>query len=67
VPDELEGWFRDRGEPTYRARQVADAVWRGTAAAATEIRTLPEPLRGEVDASFTFDTVADTEIRLADG
>src|SRR5215210_1609511 len=65
-PERLEGWFRDRGEPAYRARQVADAVWRGTATKPSAIRTLPEATRADLDAAFRFDTVADTEIRLAD-
>jgi 23S rRNA (adenine2503-C2)-methyltransferase len=66
-PGTLEAWFAERGEPSYRARQVADAVWGGHATSAAEIRTIPAPLRAELDAAFRFDTVADTEIRLADG
>ena len=66
-PDELEAWFTDRGQPAYRARQVADAVWGGHATSAADARTIPAALRDELDAAFRFDTVADTEIRLADG
>jgi 23S rRNA (adenine2503-C2)-methyltransferase len=66
-PEALEAWFTERGHPTYRARQVADAVWGGGAASAQDIRTLPAPLRDDLDMEFRFDTVADTEIRLADG
>jgi len=64
--DELAAWFATRGEPTYRARQVADAVWRGDASAASHIRTLPTTLRDALDAAFQFDTVADTELRRSD-
>ncbi len=32
-----------------------------------EVRTLPAALRDELDAAFRFDTVGDTEVRLADG
>jgi len=63
---ELSAWFVARGEPAYRARQVADAVWRGDATTAAAIRTLPTALREAVDAAFQFDTVADTELRLSD-
>jgi 23S rRNA (adenine2503-C2)-methyltransferase len=63
----LEGWFKERGQPAYRARQVADAVWGGSAAASGEIRTVPAALRDELDTAFRFDTVADTEIRVTDG
>jgi 23S rRNA (adenine2503-C2)-methyltransferase len=66
-PDALEAWFVARGQPAYRARQVGDAVWRGPATTAAEILTIPLGLRDELDAAFRFDTVADSEIRLADG
>ncbi len=67
APGILDAWFVERGEPTYRARQVADAIWNGQAGSAGDIRTIPAPLRGELEAAFRFDTVGDTEIRLADG
>jgi len=67
APDELASWFVERGEPAYRARQVADAVWGRTATSVDEIRTLPAPLREAVEAAFRFDTVGDTELRLSDG
>jgi len=66
-PDELVAWFAERGEPAYRARQVADAVWRGDATTAADIQTLPAALRKGLDEAFRFDTVADTELRLSDG
>jgi 23S rRNA (adenine2503-C2)-methyltransferase len=68
TPSELEAWFAARGQPTYRARQVADAFWAadGTADPAT-IAPLPASLRGELAASFRFDTVGETELRVADG
>ena len=65
--DELTAWLVERGEPVYRARQIGDAVWRGDARTAADIRTLPAPLREALDAAFSFDTVADTEVREADG
>jgi 23S rRNA (adenine2503-C2)-methyltransferase len=67
APDALEAWFTSRGEPSYRARQVADAVWSGHATGPAEIRTLPAPVRDELEAAFRFDTVADTEVRVTDG
>jgi 23S rRNA (adenine2503-C2)-methyltransferase len=67
APASLADWLAEHEQPTYRARQVADAIWRGSATSAIEILTIPEPLRRELDAAFRFDTVADTELRLADG
>jgi 23S rRNA (adenine2503-C2)-methyltransferase len=65
--DAIVAWFAERGEPAYRARQVADAVWRGDATTAADIQTLPAALRKGLDEAFRFDTVADTELRLSDG
>jgi 23S rRNA (adenine2503-C2)-methyltransferase len=64
---ELERWFTDRGQPPYRARQVADAVWRSNAATAAGVSTIPAALRDELDAAFRVDTLADTEVRTTDG
>jgi 23S rRNA (adenine2503-C2)-methyltransferase len=67
TPVDLRAWLDARGEPAYRARQIADAVWRGGGVAdAAMIGTLPAPLREALADAFRFDTVADTEIRLAD-
>ena len=67
APDALAAWFRDRGHPAYRARQVLDAAWRGRQATWDEVLTLPGPLRDELATAFRWDTVDDSEIRLADG
>ena len=68
TPDELAAWVDGQGEPSYRARQIADAVWKdGGITDATAIRTLPASLRDALENVFRLDTVAGTEIRLADG
>jgi 23S rRNA (adenine2503-C2)-methyltransferase len=64
---ELEAWFVARGAPPYRARQLLAAVWRSTATSFADVRALPPQLRRDIDASFAFDTVADTELRVTDG
>jgi len=67
TPDALEAWVTERGEPAYRARQIADAVWNdGGVTDAEAMRTLPAGLRTAVGGSFRLDTVGDTELRLAD-
>jgi 23S rRNA (adenine2503-C2)-methyltransferase len=65
-PSGLEAWLAARAEPRYRSRQIADAVWRGDATSAHDIRTLPAALRDALDDAFRFDTVADTEVRITD-
>ncbi len=63
----LVAWFAERGEPDYRVRQVADAMWRGLARSGDELTTLPKALRAAVGGSFRVDTIAETEVRTADG
>ena len=67
TPDELATWVEARGEPSYRARQIADAVWKdGGVTEPSAMRTLPAALRDVLASAFRLDTVEDTEIRLAD-
>ncbi len=67
TPDALSAWVAARGEPAYRARQVSDAVWGGSVATSDGVLTLPAAMREALAADFTFDTVADTEMKDADG
>jgi 23S rRNA (adenine2503-C2)-methyltransferase len=68
TPDELGAWVTARGEPSYRARQIGEAVWgEGGVTDAGAMRTLPAALRTGVGEAFRLDTVADTELRVADG
>ncbi len=68
TPDELTAWVTDQGEPGFRARQIADALWKdGGVSEAAAIRTLPAALREALAATFLLDTVADTELTEGDG
>ena len=67
APGTLQAWLHDRGEPSYRARQVNEAVFGGTDSSIDEIATLPGALRRELGAAFRFDTLAETEVRVTDG
>ena len=64
---ELTAWFEARGEPGYRARQVATAVWTGVATRPADLTTLPGPLAAAVDEAFRWSTVADEAIIASDG
>jgi 23S rRNA (adenine2503-C2)-methyltransferase len=66
-PQELLSWFAERGEPAFRARQLADHVWSGRAAWFDDIHTLPGPLREALAATYRYDTLTRTERREADG
>jgi 23S rRNA (adenine2503-C2)-methyltransferase len=66
--DAVAAWVAAQGQPSYRARQIADAIWAdGGITDAADIRTLPVDLRAALERDFRLDTVADTELRLADG
>jgi 23S rRNA (adenine2503-C2)-methyltransferase len=65
-PVELAAWLRRRDATAYRSRQIGDAVWRGLATTTDDMRTLPASLRGELERSFRVDTIAATELRIAD-
>jgi 23S rRNA (adenine2503-C2)-methyltransferase len=68
APIDLAAWVDAQGEPAYRARQIADAVWTdGGVVATADLRTLPAELRTALGRDFALDTVTDTEIRVADG
>lgn len=65
--DDVRRWVADRGEPSYRSRQLLDGVWRVLATRAEDIRTLPATLRTEVERAFRVDTLDVTELRHGDG
>jgi 23S rRNA (adenine2503-C2)-methyltransferase len=64
---DLGQWMVERGQPAYRARQVADHLWAACAVDGSELRTLPAALRDEVNRSFRLDTLVESEVRPADG
>jgi 23S rRNA (adenine2503-C2)-methyltransferase len=66
-PDELIAWLAQLGEPDYRARQIADAVWRGGSERADQVLVLPRPLRDAIERTFRWDTLVSTELTIADG
>jgi 23S rRNA (adenine2503-C2)-methyltransferase len=67
APAALAGWLSERGEPSYRARQINDAVFGGTVTSNDGIATLPVGLRRELAAAFRFDTLVATDIQVTDG
>ena len=64
-PSELAALLAALGEPAFRARQVSDAVWRSEAGSWDTVTTLGLPLRSGLAGRLHFDTVAETDLRLA--
>jgi 23S rRNA (adenine2503-C2)-methyltransferase len=68
TPDALSAWVAEQGQPPFRARQIADAIWKaGGETDASAIRTLPASLRDALERAFRLDTVAATELVVTDG
>ncbi|HUG30870.1 MAG TPA: 23S rRNA (adenine(2503)-C(2))-methyltransferase RlmN [Candidatus Limnocylindria bacterium] len=63
----LAAWLAEHGHPGFRARQILDAVWRGSAASPAEVTTLPRALASDLDAAFRWSTAADETFVVADG
>lgn len=64
----LESFFRDRGEPVYRAGQVARRLWHAPVRSFAEITELPIQLRDAVEQSFELPSLRLlTEQQSADG
>ena len=63
----LEAWLTANGEKAFRARQISDAVWAGTATGPGEVSTLPRELAARLAASFRWTTLEDEALVLADG
>jgi 23S rRNA (adenine2503-C2)-methyltransferase len=64
---ELVAWFEARGAPAFRARQLQQAIWSGSASSATDVTTLPRPLATAIDDAFQWSTVDDEQVIASDG
>jgi 23S rRNA (adenine2503-C2)-methyltransferase len=64
-PEQLVAWLAEGGQPAYRARQIADWLWRGHATQVADLHTLPAALRTALEAAFRADTLVETSTRLA--
>ncbi|MCC6124267.1 MAG: 23S rRNA (adenine(2503)-C(2))-methyltransferase RlmN [Pirellulales bacterium] len=53
-PVQLEAWFRERGLPAYRARQVRKWIFERRAAGFDEMTDLPLDLRGRLAEEFSI-------------
>ncbi len=64
----LEAFFRDRGEPAYRARQVARRLWQAPVRSFADITDLPAALRDALEQSFEIPSLLiSTQQISADG
>ena len=66
APAELASWLTARGQPSFRARQLADHVWSASAQSIAELLTGPLALRHELEADFRLNTLTETDLSAAD-
>jgi 23S rRNA (adenine2503-C2)-methyltransferase len=64
--DDLNRWLSERGQPSYRGRQIADHVWSAAAQTSDQLSTIPHKLRADIEAMFRVSTLAETDITAAD-
>jgi 23S rRNA (adenine2503-C2)-methyltransferase len=64
---ELTAWVAAQRQPSYRARQIRDAVWGSYASGPDELRTLPAALRDSLARDFRVDTIVADQVSVADG
>jgi len=65
--DEIGGWLRERGHPSYRGQQIRDAIWQSRASDRAYVTTLPSALRCDLGSAFRFDTLDHTDLQVSDG
>ena len=61
----LKGWLTERGEKSFRAKQVRAGVFGGRCASAGAITTLPAPLRARLDGELPLFTGEVVDHRVA--
>ena len=68
TPEELAAWFREQGEPAFRARQVFQWLYRG-AVSFDEMTDLPKVLRQKLEEHcfLTAPQVARKQVSAQDG
>ena len=57
IPEELQSWLKERGEPQYRYEQVIQAIFKEGKTSFTQILTLPKALRESLEANFQVSTL----------
>ena len=54
LPDEMEAWLAERGQPAFRARQVLGWIYRSLVSDFASMANLPRPLRDHLAAEATI-------------
>ncbi len=63
--DELTAWMVEHGQPVYRARQIFQAIYHRPLTGFSDLKEIPQPLREQLAASFSFATINTLEHQLS--
>jgi 23S rRNA (adenine2503-C2)-methyltransferase len=67
-PAQLAEWFKQNGEPAFRAKQVQEWLWKKSARNFGQMSNLSAPLREKLDTHFAINALAvQTEQHSNDG
>lgn len=62
IPKDLENWLNKKGEPSYRYKQILQALFREGKPSFLDILTLPKSLREDLAQEFTLFTVQEKAV-----
>lgn len=65
-PEALATWLASTGEPSFRARQILEWVWKKKAGSFDEMSNLPAALRGKLAASFRLTALLHSQTQGSD-
>jgi 23S rRNA (adenine2503-C2)-methyltransferase len=61
TPDALAAWLKDAGEPSFRAAQILEWVWKKKVTSIDAMSNLPASLREKLTASFRLSSLEHTQ------
>jgi 23S rRNA (adenine2503-C2)-methyltransferase len=59
-PESLASWLKDAGEPSFRAAQILEWIWKKKITSIDAMSNLPIALRDKLTASFRLDSLEHT-------
>ena len=62
-PDALAAWLKDAGEPSFRAGQILEWVWKKKVVSFDAMTNLPTGLRDKLAANFRLGALTHTATR----
>ena len=60
TPESLAAWLKEQGEPSFRAAQILEWVWKKKVTSFDAMTNLPAALRGKLTASFRLGALEHT-------